>query len=59
MREMVITTIAEPPDIEIVGDVEPASNLADLVDQMQPDVLWRTVHELRCWPDESQHLINC
>jgi hypothetical protein len=39
MREMVITTIADQPDIEIVGDVEPASNLADLVDQMQPDVL--------------------
>lgn len=39
MREMVITTIAEQPDIEIVGDVEPASNLADLVDQMQPDIL--------------------
>jgi AmiR/NasT family two-component response regulator len=39
MREMVITTIAEQPDIEIVGDVEPASNLADIVDQMQPDVL--------------------
>jgi len=39
MREMVLTTIAEQPDIEIVGDVEQAPNLADLVDQVQPDVL--------------------
>ena len=39
MREMVLTTIADQPDIEIVGDVERVSNLAELVDQVQPDVL--------------------
>ena len=39
MREMVLTTISEQPDIEIVGDVEQAPNLTDLVDQVHPDVL--------------------
>jgi len=39
MREMVITTITGQPDIEIVGDVERAPNLAELVEQVQPDVL--------------------
>jgi AmiR/NasT family two-component response regulator len=39
MREMVLTTIADQPDIEIVGDVEQAANLSELVEQVQPDVL--------------------
>jgi AmiR/NasT family two-component response regulator len=39
MREMVLATIADQSDIEIVGDLEQASNLAELVDQVQPDVL--------------------
>lgn len=39
MREMVLATIADQPDIEIVGDVEQAPNLTELVEQVQPDVL--------------------
>jgi chemotaxis response regulator CheB len=39
MREMVIATIADQPDIEMVGDVEQAPNLTELVEQVQPDVL--------------------
>jgi AmiR/NasT family two-component response regulator len=39
MREMVLATIADQPDIEIVGDVELAPNLTELVEQVQPDVL--------------------
>lgn len=39
MREMVLATIAEQADIEIVGDVEAAPNLTELVDEVRPDVL--------------------
>ncbi len=39
MREMVLATIADQPDIEIVGDVEKAPNLSELVEQVEPDVL--------------------
>jgi AmiR/NasT family two-component response regulator len=39
MREMVLATIADQPDIEIVGDVEQTLNLTELVEQVQPDVL--------------------
>jgi len=39
MREIVLATIADQPDIEVVGDVEQVVNLAELVEQVQPDVL--------------------
>jgi chemotaxis response regulator CheB len=39
MREMVLATIADQPDIEVVGDVELASNLTELVEQVRPDLL--------------------
>ena len=58
MREMVITTIADQPDIEIVGDVEPASNLADLVDEMQPDVLIVALDEQQKRSEECGFLLG-
>ena len=39
MREMVIATIADQPDIEIVGEVIDDSELNEIVEQTQPDVL--------------------
>ena len=39
MREMVLATIADQPDIEVVGDIELAANLTELVEQVRPDVL--------------------
>jgi AmiR/NasT family two-component response regulator len=39
MRELVMATIADQPDIEIVGEVEDESRLADAVEQVRPDVL--------------------
>jgi AmiR/NasT family two-component response regulator len=39
MRELVIATIADQSDIELVGEVRSESDLADLVEQVQPDVL--------------------
>ena len=39
MRELLIATIADQPDIEIVGEVEDEGDLAEVVEQVRPDVL--------------------
>lgn len=39
MRELVMATIEDQPDIEIVGEVTNENELADVVEQVQPDVL--------------------
>jgi AmiR/NasT family two-component response regulator len=39
MREMVIETLTDQPDIEIVGEVVNEGDLNDIVEQSQPDVL--------------------
>lgn len=39
MRELVMATIADQPDIELVGEVQDERELADIVEQVQPDVL--------------------
>jgi AmiR/NasT family two-component response regulator len=39
MREIVLSTIADQPDIEIVGDIQQIENLTEIVEQVQPDVL--------------------
>jgi AmiR/NasT family two-component response regulator len=39
MREIVLATIADQPDIEIVGDVEQPVDLTEIVEQVRPDVL--------------------
>jgi len=39
MREMVIATISDQPDIDVVGEVTKESELNEMVEQTQPDVL--------------------
>lgn len=39
MRELIMTTIADQPDIELVGEVGNKDDLADVVEQARPDVL--------------------
>jgi hypothetical protein len=39
MRELVLATISNQPDIEIVGEVGDGANLTEVVEQVQPDVL--------------------
>jgi DNA-binding NarL/FixJ family response regulator len=39
MRELVMATIADQPDIEVVGEVQNETDLADIVEQVLPDVL--------------------
>jgi AmiR/NasT family two-component response regulator len=45
MRELVLATIADKPDIEIVGEVVDDSNLTEVVEQVQPDVLIIAIDE--------------
>jgi len=39
MREIVLATIADQPDIEVVGNIQQIENLTEIVEQVQPDVL--------------------
>ena len=39
MRELVIATISEQPDIEIVGVIEDETSIPGMVEQSRPDVL--------------------
>jgi D-glycero-alpha-D-manno-heptose-7-phosphate kinase len=39
MRELVMATVADQPDIEVVGEVQNENDLADIVEQVQPEVL--------------------
>jgi DNA-binding NarL/FixJ family response regulator len=39
MRELLIATISDQPDIEIVGEVSEQSGIQDAVDQTKPDFL--------------------
>jgi chemotaxis response regulator CheB len=39
IRELVMATISDQPDIEIVGEVADEDQLVEVVEQVQPDVL--------------------
>lgn len=39
MREMVLATIADEPDIDVVGETEDESHIIELVERTRPDFL--------------------
>ena len=39
MRELIMTTIADQPDIELVGEVGKQDDLTETIEQVRPDVL--------------------
>jgi chemotaxis response regulator CheB len=39
MRELILTTFADQPDIEIVGEVADESDIPEIVDRTEPDFL--------------------
>lgn len=45
MREMVLATLSDQADIEIVGEVTKDEDLNDIVEQTQPDVLILSLQE--------------
>jgi chemotaxis response regulator CheB len=58
MRDMVLATIADQPDIEVVGDVGESANLVEIVDQVQPDVLILALDEPERQPGERGFLLG-
>jgi AmiR/NasT family two-component response regulator len=45
MRELVMATIADQPDIEVVGELTEETNLVEVVEQVQPEVLILAMNE--------------
>jgi len=45
MRELIMTTIGDQPDIELVGNVRGEDDLADAVEEVRPDVLVVTMDQ--------------
>jgi len=39
MRELVLAVIADQPDIEVIGEVQDENDLAEAVEEAQPDIL--------------------
>jgi chemotaxis response regulator CheB len=39
MRELVVSSIAEQPDIEVIGEIEDESSIVRAVEEMRPDFL--------------------
>ena len=39
MRELVLAVIADQPDIEVIGEVQDESRLAEAIEDAQPDIL--------------------
>ncbi len=53
MRELVLATISDKPDIEIVGEVVDESKLTEVVEQVRPDVL------IVAFDEQEKHLGQC
>lgn len=53
MRELIMTTIADQPDIELVGEVGNYDDIAEAVEQVRPDVLILAMDE------RDQYRVQC
>ena len=58
MRELVMTTIADQPDIEIVGEIGNEADLADAVEQVRPDILILAMDEAGKRPSQCGFLLG-
>ncbi len=58
MRELVIATISDQPDIEIVGEIQDESGIGSAVDQMQPDFLIVALERHDRLPDFCQSILQ-
>jgi DNA-binding NarL/FixJ family response regulator len=58
MRELVMTTIADQPDIEIVGEVGNEADLADAVEQVRPDILILAMEDAANRPSRCGFLLG-
>ena len=53
MRELIMTTIADQPDIELVGEVRTHGDLTEAIEQARPDVL------ILAMDDRDKYRVQC
>lgn len=53
MRDLVLAVIADQPDIEVIGEVQDESELAETVEEAQPDVL------IVALDDADKQIVQC
>ncbi len=58
IRELVVETISDQPDIEVVGQIEEESGIEDAVDQTQPDFLIVGLDRQDRLPDSCQAVLH-
>lgn len=58
MREMVLATITDQPDIEVVGDIEDTSNISEIIEEVLPDVLILALENPEKRPGECGFLLG-
>jgi DNA-binding NarL/FixJ family response regulator len=58
MRELVVETISDQPDIEVVGEIEEESGIETAVDQTQPDFLIVALDSGDHLPDSCQAVLQ-
>lgn len=58
MRELMVSTISDQPDIEIVGEVQDESELASVVEKTRPDFLIVALEKFNRLPDSCQSILQ-
>lgn len=58
MRELVMATISDQPDIEIVGEIQEESEISSAVDNTQPDFLIVALERQDRLPDFCQSILQ-
>lgn len=58
MRELLMSTISDQPDIEIVGEIQEESNISKAVDDAQPDFLIVALERQDRLPDFCQAILQ-
>ena len=58
MRELIMATISDQPDIEIVGEVQDESVITSAVDQTRPDFLIVALERRGRLPDFCQSILR-
>jgi DNA-binding NarL/FixJ family response regulator len=58
MRELVMATISDQPDIEIVGEIQEESGIESAVDKMRPDFLIVALEKSNRLPEVCQSILQ-
>jgi len=53
MRELVLAVIADQPDIDVIGEIHDESELAEAIEEAQPDAL------IIALDDADRHIAQC